>query len=45
VRRDALHTAENGMVALDYVPVDDEWRRVGLGLATATNVYGGGVPL
>jgi hypothetical protein len=45
-----IHTVEGGtvaggMVALDYIPLDDEWRRVGLGLATANNMSGRGVPL
>jgi hypothetical protein len=45
-----LHAVEDGMLALDYIPRDDEWRRVGLALATepqdssGINVRTSGVP-
>lgn len=44
-----LHSVEDGMFVLDYIPVDDEWRRVGIALeasaARQINVSGSGVPL
>jgi site-specific DNA recombinase len=40
-----VHAAEAGMVALDYIPHGDDWRRVGLGFeVTANKLSGSGVP-
>jgi hypothetical protein len=36
-----LRTVEDGMVVLDYIPHDDEWRRVGLGFAVEPSPTGG----
>ena len=41
-----LRTVEDGVVVLDYRPVDDAWRRVGISFeAPAVNRSGSGVPL